>query len=317
MAHMKIQPGRRMAPGPILAFLLLGAGTAFGQAAPSASTSPTTHFGFFDQYCTECHNATDWAGGVAFDTMTEADVPHDTKLWEAAVRKMRGHLMPPPGNKQPTQGEADALVGWLETSLDARKETPRAGHVTAQRLNRTEYANAVRSLLGIEIKVEDLLPPEIEADGFDNIAAALTVSPSFLDQYISAARFISNRAVGSANPKLGKTLYLPSAGETDNMPLGSRGGFRFKHFFPADGEYRLSVLDDLTGGLYTNNSLFRQTVVIFLDGKEIFRANVGGKEDLGVADKEAADGRAKVAARFANIPFKVTSGAHELTVTAV
>jgi len=314
MAQLNISTGWRGASGLILACLALGAGAAFGQGAPAPQSS---HFGFLREYCLDCHNATDWAGGVAFDTMSEADVPHDTKLWEAAVLKLRGHLMPPPGNKQPAQSETDALVGWLETSLDARKETPRAGHVTAQRLNRTEYANAVRSLLGIEIKVEDLLPPEIEADGFDNIAAALTISPSFLDQYISAARFIAKRAVGNANPKLGKALYLPTAGETDDMPLGSRGGFRFKHFFPADGEYRFSILDDLTGGLYTNASLFRQTVVVFLDGREIFRANVGGKEDLGTADKEAADGRAKIAKRFADIPFKVTSGLHELTVTSV
>jgi len=225
--------------------------------------------------------------------------------------------MPPPGSKQPKQAQSDQLVAWLEGSLDARKETPRAGHVTAQRLNRTEYANAVRSLLGIEIKVEDLLPPEIEMDGFDNIAAALTVSPSFLDQYIGAARFIAKRAVGSSKAKLGKALYLPQMGESDNMPLGSRGGFRFKHFFPVDGEYRLTINDDLTGGLYTNAAMYKQTIVVFVDGREIFRSTVGGKEDLGIADREAADGRAKIAARFANIPFKTTSGQHEVTVTAM
>jgi len=101
------------------------------------------------------------------------------------------------------------------------------------------------------------------------------------------------------------------------MPLGSRGGYTFKHFFPADGEYRLSILDDLTGGLYTNPSLYRQTIVIFVDGREVFRADVGGKQDLGIADRQAADGRAKVAARFANIPVKVTSGSHEVTVTSM
>ncbi|MEJ0099178.1 MAG: DUF1592 domain-containing protein [Pseudomonadota bacterium] len=267
-------------------------------------------------YCIDCHNATDWAGGVAFDTMTPADVPHEIDIWEGAVRKLRGNLMPPPGNKQPTQAQKDALVGWLETSLDARHETPRAGHVTAQRMNRTEYANAVRSLLGVEIKVEDLLPPEIEMDGFDNIAAALTISPSFLDQYIGAARFISKRAV-AGHAKLTKTTYLSSANETRDMPLGSRGGFKFRHFFPADGEYRVSILDDLTGGLYTNPALFRQTVVIFLDGKEVFRGDVGGKEDLGLADREAGQGREKINGRFANIPVKATSGTHEFTVTSL
>jgi mono/diheme cytochrome c family protein len=318
MVHLNSNPARRSAPGLIFACLNLAAVAAWGQAAPApAPAAPSSHFGMLEEYCSECHNSTDWAGGVAFDTLSEADVPEDTKLWEGAVRKLRGHLMPPPGSKQPTQAQADSFVKWLQTSLDARTETPRAGHVTAQRLNRTEYANAVRSLLGVEIKVEDLLPPEIEADGFDNIAAALTVSPSFLDQYIGAARFIAGRAVGSANAKLGKTLYLPASGTTDDMPLGSRGGYSFKHFFPADGEYRLSILDDLTGGLYTNPALYQQTIVIFIDGSEVFRRNVGGKEDLGLADREAADGRAKVNSRFANIPVKVTSGSHVVTVTSV
>src|SRR5690606_28671795 len=191
-------------------------------------------------------------------------------------------LMPPPGNKQPSQAEADALVGWLEARLDAREETPRAGYVTAQRMNRTEYANAVRSLLGVEIKVEDLLPPESELHGFDNIAAVLSVSPSFLDQYIGAARYIAARAVGNPAPSLGKALYQQSEG--GQMPLGSAGGIRFTHFFPADGEYRLSIVNEITGTAYTHASLFRRTVVILIDGKEVFRADVGGDDDRGVID---------------------------------
>src|SRR5690606_32828201 len=114
------------------------------------------HLALVDTYCGDCHNATDWAGGVAFDTYAAEDIPEDIDVWESVVVKLRRHLMPPPGNKQPTQAESDALVGWLEARLDARDATPRAGHVTAQRMNRTEYANAVRSLLGVDIKVEDL-----------------------------------------------------------------------------------------------------------------------------------------------------------------
>ena len=129
-------------------------------------------------------------------------------------------------------------LSWLESSLDARKETPRAGHVTAQRLNRTEYANAVRSLLGIEIKVEDLLPPEIEMDGFDNIAAALTVSPSFLDQYIGAARFIAKRAVGSSRAKLGKALYLPQMGRNRQHAAGQPRRLPLQALLP--GRWRVS-----------------------------------------------------------------------------
>jgi mono/diheme cytochrome c family protein len=302
----------------VLAAALAAAVPALAQSVAPAAADAASRWSMLETYCNDCHNATDWAGGVAFDTLSPADVPHEIKLWEATVRKLRGHLMPPPGSKKPTQAETDAMVGWLETSLDTRRETPRAGHVTAQRLNRTEYANAVRTLLGIEIKVDDLLPPEIEMDGFDNIAAALTVSPSFLDQYIGAARFIAKRAVGSSTAKLGKVLYLPTAASsTDGLPLGNAGGFVFNHFFPADGEYRLSLLDDLTGGLYTNASLFRRTIVILIDGKQVFRGDVGGKEDLGIADREAAAGRARIAARFSNIPVKVTSGAHDVAVAFV
>jgi len=122
-----------------LAVFLVTAGTAaFAQAVEGPAPDAAARWGMLETYCTECHNATDWAGGVAFDTLTPEEVPHDVKLWEDTVRKLRGHLMPPPGSKQPTQAQKDSMVGWLETSLDARTETPRAGHVPVQRLNRTE-----------------------------------------------------------------------------------------------------------------------------------------------------------------------------------
>lgn len=305
-----------------LALSLLVPGTAaLAQAvAPSPAPDVAARWSMLDTYCAECHNSTDWAGGIAFDTLTPAEVPHDVKLWEATVRKLRGHLMPPPGNKQPTQAQKDAMVGWLETSLDARSETPRAGHVPIQRLNRTEYANTVRSLLGVEIKVQDLLPPEIEVDGFDNIAAALQVSPAFLDQYVSAARIIARLAVGTTTPKLSKTLYPAPAGSQDSyidgMPLGSRGGMSFMHNFPADGEYHLSILD-LDVGLYPSAAESRQTVVIYVGGREVFRGDLGGPEDLSLVDREGADGRAKIIQRFSNIPVKVSAGTREVVVTFI
>ncbi len=299
----------------LLMVALAAAAPVFAQSKAGPATAEARRWSMLDTYCGECHNATDWAGGVAFDTLAPADVPNDINVWEHTVRKLRGHLMPPPGYKQPTQAEKDDMVGWLETRLDARKETPRAEYVTAHRLNRTEYANAVRTLLGVDIKVQDLLPPEIEMEGFDNIAAALTVSPAFLDQYISAARYISARAVGSATPKMGKATYGNQGGI---MPPGTRGGVKFRHYFPADGEYHFSVANDMTGSsAISTPSLFRQTVVMFLDGREVFRGSFGGKEDLGLADREGVSGGAKVMARFRNIPVKVTFGMHEITFTSV
>ncbi len=286
----------------------------------AAAATDQARWGMLDTYCTECHNSTDWAGGIAFDTLTPADVPHDVKLWEAAVRKLRGHLMPPPGNKQPTQAQKDAMVGWLETSLDARTETPRAGHVPVQRLNRTEYANTVRSLLGVEIKVQDLLPPEIEVDGFDNIAAALQTSPAFLDQYLSAARFIAKQAVGSPTPKLSKTLYpvgsIPQDSYIDGMPLGSRGGISFRHNFVADGEYHISILD-LDIGLYPSAAEWQQTLVMYIDGKEVFRGDIGGPADLALVDREGADGRAKIIKRFSIFPSRSRRGTRKVVVTFI
>jgi Protein of unknown function (DUF1592)/Protein of unknown function (DUF1588)/Protein of unknown function (DUF1585)/Protein of unknown function (DUF1587)/Protein of unknown function (DUF1595) len=299
----------------VLLAAMLAAAPALAQTAGTPPSSDP-RWAVLDTYCTKCHNATDWAGGVAFDTMTPADVPHDIDIWEAAVRKLRGNLMPPPGNKQPTQTEKDAVIGWLETSLDARRETPRAGHVTAQRMTRDEYANAVRSLLGVQINANDLLPPEIEVDGFDNIADALTISPSFLDQFIGAARYVAKRAVGNAHAKLGKTEYK-SNGESDDLPLGAGAGMAFTHFFPADGEYRLSVLNDLGINLYDQAAAFRRTLVFFVDGREVFRADVGGKNDLGLADKEAQQGRDKVLSRFHDVPIKVTSGPHRIVITSI
>jgi mono/diheme cytochrome c family protein len=285
---------------------------ALAQKAAGAATDKA-RFGLFDKYCTECHNATDWAGGVAFDTLSPADLSSDIKLGEHTVRKLRGHLMPPPGSKQPTQAENDELVSWLENSLDARKQTPRAQYVTAQRLNRTEYANAVRTLLAVDVKVEDLLPPDVELEGFDNIAAALTVSPAFLDQYISAARNVAMRATGQGTPKLIKASYGNQPGGV--TPPGANRGMRFRHFFPADGEYRVSILNDL-GGANTHAVMFKSTIVMFLDGKEFFRGDVGGKEDLALFD-QGASGSAKVMPRFRNIPVKAPYGYHEILVTTV
>src|SRR5690606_17459208 len=121
-----------------------------------------------------------------------------------------GRLMPPPGSDQPEQARIDAFTDWVETTLDANAALPKAGHVPLQRLNRTEYARSIRDLVGVEIDAEEVLPTEIEVDGFDNVAEALSVSPSFLAQFIRAARLVASEAVGSAQAKTAVASYLPS-----------------------------------------------------------------------------------------------------------
>ena len=143
--------------------------SVFGLILAAAAVCPASaadHWSLLSNYCSDCHNATDWAGGVAFDTMTPDGIPADAKVWEAAVRKLRGHLMPPPGSPQPKPEEASQFVGWMEGRLDDNQAAPRAGHVSVQRLNRDEYQHEVKNLLDVDIRANDLLPSENEVEGF-------------------------------------------------------------------------------------------------------------------------------------------------------
>ena len=280
-------------------------------------------WGMLKQYCSKCHNTTDWAGGVAFDTLHPSGVPANADIWEAAVRKLSGGLMPPPGNPQPPQKKVDQFVSWLQGYLDAADQAgdePLAGHVSIERLNRTEYGESVKTLLGVTINVDDLLPPETEVGGFDNIAAALSVSPLFLDQYVRAARVVADLAVGNPSPRVATTFFPAPRTAQDSyqpgMPLGTRGGMAFTYDFPVDGEYRFTV-QDLDVGLYTWATETRNTVVLLIDGREVFHGDLGGLKDLETADREGATGAKKLMERFANIPVHVTAGQHKVVLTFV
>ena len=274
-----------------------------------------------DTYCIGCHSSTARAGGVAFAGVSLDDIGSNAEVWEKAVRKLRGRLMPPPGSRQPDQAQVDVFIAALEDALDKNATAaghPVAGRVPIQRMTRTEYATAVKDLLGVETDAENLLPTEIEVGGFENIAAALSISPAFLDQYVDAARFAAKLAVGDAVPKQASTRHpLPpgnQAAHIDGLPLGTRGGMKFRHNFPADGEYRFTVLD-LDVGLYTRTMETRHTLVLLVDGREVFRKALGGLEDLSIVDHGGAPGRAQIMERFKNIPVQVHAGVHDIVVT--
>ena len=270
-------------------------------------------------YCSECHNEIDLAGELSFEGLTPASVPQHTESFEAAIRKLRGRQMPPPGSPQPGQDEVDGLVAWLERSIDAAPQES-AGYVTAQRLNRTEYASAVKDLLGVEIDPTEHLPAEIEVDGFTNIAAALSVSPAYVEQYINVASTVAHLAVGEPKPKVATAYFPPPTADqqayVDGLPLGTRGGMRFNHTFPADGEYRLTVTN-LGVGLYPRALETQHTLVVLVDRNEAFRASIGGAEDLALMDRGGAPARAEIMNRFAKIPLRITAGVHEVVVTFI
>jgi len=269
-------------------------------------------------YCVGCHNARLKTGGLALDGLDLQTAANDAETWEKALRKLRGHLMPPPGSPQPPQKDADSFVAWMENTLDSHAKGPKAGHVPVQRLNRTEYAAVVKSLVGVEVKATDVLPQDIQVQGFDNIAAALSVSPAFLAQYITAARQVAKLAIGSPNPRVSNVKYAIAANQNPDqpLPLGTRGGIRFRHNFPADGEYRFTM-NELGVGLYTGPIENESTLVIMIDGKVVFRKPIGGPADQALADRKAAAGRAEIMERFSKIPVQVQAGVRDVVVAFI
>src|SRR6267142_2054001 len=294
----------------------------FSQSANQVAQRPESQWSTVQSYCFGCHNDGVRAGNLFLDKLGPESVSKHPEIFEKVVRKLRGRQMPPPGTPQPSQREIDALVGWLESTLDEASKAQPAGHVAVQRLNRTEYANAVMDLLAVEIDPNQYLPADIAVEGFNNIAAALTVSPTFLEQYVNVARIVSRMAVGKPAAEVVKASFPPPAtgdqdGYVDGMPLGTRGGTKFEYTFPADGEYRVTI-SDLDFGLYPRGVENETNVVVLIDRKEVFRKKVGGEADRAFVDRGGgAPAGAKLMERFANIPVQVTAGVHEVVVTFI
>jgi mono/diheme cytochrome c family protein len=219
------------------------------QQRPQAAPSPTAQYrALLDQYCVGCHNQRAKVGGLTLDTIDLADAANHGEIWEKAIRKLRGGLMPPPGSRQPDRTTVNSFIGWLETTMDqAAAKTPNPGSVTLHRLNRAEYANSIRELFGIDVDASALLPTDDVSDGFDNIADVLKVSPSFLDQYISAARVVTLQAMGqpptsSAPPRVLLRGTLEGNPFIEGgLPLGTQPVMLTEYLFPADGEYEFRI----------------------------------------------------------------------------
>src|SRR6202521_2311966 len=293
----------------------------FSQSATQVAQHPESQWSTIETYCFGCHNKAVGAGNLFLNELGPESVAQHPEIFEKAVRKLRGRQMPPPGMPQPSQKEVDALIAWLENTLDESSKAHLAGRVPVQRLNRTEYANAVKDLLAVEIDPTQYLPADIAVEGFSNIAAALSVSPSFLEQYINAARTVARMAVGKPAADLVKASFPPPSYNqdvyVDGMPLGTRGGTRFEYTFPADGEYRFTITD-LDFGLYPRGSENETAVVMLVDRKEVFRQKVGGDADREFVDRGGgAPAGEKLMERFANIPVQVTAGVHEVVVTFI
>lgn len=295
---------------------------AWSNSASVSTESIASNWKMLETYCEECHNTTDWAGSVAFDAMVPEDAASDAEVWEKAVRKMRGSLMPPPGKKQPDEATRAQFIKTMETFLDSNgAQHPRAGSVGLHRLNRTEYANEIQDILGLTIDPASLLPRDDKSDGFDNAADVLKVSPSFLEQYLSAARTVSVEALG--NPKARTTSRVfqgpPEANQyvhQEGQPLGTRGGMIIDYDFPADGEYEFTI-NGLIGAGYLWGVMDANTLIITIDGDRVFEQKLGGDEDLEAVDVRQAEGVGKINDRFKNIKRVVKAGPHKVGITFV
>jgi mono/diheme cytochrome c family protein len=297
-----------------------GAQDGVRPAAVSRTSDTAGHRALLNTYCVSCHSERLKTAGVVLEGVDLDRVGEHAELWERTVRKLRGGMMPPPGVRRPDQRAVDSLVGWLEQALDrAAADRPNPGRVPLHRLNRAEYANAIHDLLGVRIDATALLPKDDEADGFDNVASVLTVSPSFLDQYISAARVVSRLAVGNPTARPGSTTYRPARGtdqgvRVEGLPLGTRGGLIVEHLFPADGDYKINV-NGLASAGYVRGMEFRHTLIVTIDGVKQFQASLGGEADLKAIDQQQAPAVAAINGRFQNIQVALKAGPHNVGVT--
>jgi len=289
-------------------------------AAPAAASAEAT---FLNQYCIGCHNQRAKIGGLALDTLDVSRVGPASETWEKVVKKIRTGMMPPSGAKRPERTALDRFASELETRLDKAVD-PNAALVTPalHRLNRTEYANAIRDLLTLDIDVNTLLPADGSSQGFDNLAEALAVSPSLIQGYVSAAMKISRLAVGDKTLAPSQTTFAPPAGlaqdrHIDGLPLGTRGGVVFHHTFPLDAEYEFAFGGRGFGPVGLDLTLDGAQVKV--DNPRGFRMKVtAGPHAIGLAliDRQRGAGVDEIYSDFrTNATFTTQGGVPTLVVT--
>jgi mono/diheme cytochrome c family protein len=290
---------------------------------PAAATPGSSEAAFLNQYCIGCHNQRAKLAGLALDTLDVAKVGPAAETWEKVVKKIRTGMMPPSGAKRPDRAALDRFAAALESRLDGAVD-PHAALVTPalHRLNRTEYANAIRDLLALDINVNTLLPADGSSQGFDNLAEALAVSPSLIQGYVSAAMKISRLAVGDRTLAPSQTTFAPPPGlaqnrHIDGLPLGTRGGVVFRHTFPLDAEYEFALGG--RGGGPGGLDLTLDGAQLRVENPRGFRVKVSaGPHTIGVAlvDRQRGAGVDEIYSDFrTNATFTTPGGVPTLVVT--
>jgi len=279
---------------------------ATSPTAAAPVTSAASERALLDQYCVTCHNQRLQTAGLSLDKLDVASMHDHAEVWEKVVRKLRAGMMPPSGMPRPAAPVLESMISSMEKELDrnaAADLTPPGMH----RLNRTEYTNAIRDVLALEVDATKFLPPDDSTRGFDNIAGALTLSPALMEAYLSAAGKISRLAIGDVSAPTQAVFEVPADTaqnyHIEGLPFGTRGGILIKYQFPADGQYTFKV-KGVTG--------YFQAVLGGVKGEQLEVTVDGERVKLFDWDKEIANttGNGKSTQR---IPVK--AGLHTVGVT--
>jgi mono/diheme cytochrome c family protein len=305
--------------------------------APQTTASQTSSPALkptIDRYCVTCHNAKLKTAGLSLEQMDPSLVGRDPETWEKVARKLRTNEMPPPGLPRPDRATYEQLASTLEASLDAAAiADPRPGRVAIHRLNRTEYTNAIRDLLALDIDGRALLAAdEPDQQGFDNVAGVLSVSPRLLENYMTAASTISRLAVGDATiSPVEDTVRIPTAivqedRASDDLPFGSRGGVAIPYHFPLDGDYQIKVVLKRQLYLYLIGMGEPHQIDVRLDGTLLKRFTIGG-EGKGMTAPESFAGNTQGEPQWEEymhtadaglvVRVPITAGTHRVGVSFV
>jgi len=302
-------------------------------ASAAAGTSPTA----FDQqlfwrtakvYCDSCHTGPRASAKLNLPALDLTHLDVHGESWEKILRKLRNREMPPLGAPRPDDATYDRLIASIVTERDRVGQiNPDPGRPTLHRLNRTEYANAVRDLLALDVDVSEMLPPDDAGYGFDNIGDVLSVSPVLLEGYLSAARKISRSAIGDRNAEAVSLNYelprflIQNERMSEDLPLGSRGGIAVRHSFPLDAEYVLRIRLQKNGYTYTLGTERARQIDVRIDGQKVKQFSVGGDYDGRRPNQPSSFGQGVYERYLINadqnleLRFQAKSGSHLVQVT--
>jgi hypothetical protein len=290
--------------------------------SPASSVQPPAPREVLAGYCFGCHNERVRTANLALDAIEGPEAGSQAETWEKVVRKLRTRTMPPIGSRRPDEPTYDALIASLEGVLDAAAaRQPDPGSPVLHRVNRAEYANAIRDLLALEIAPASLLPPDDSAYGFDNVSDVLNVSPSLQERYLSAARKISALAVGDTQIVPFESTYrlrqdLSQNQHVEGLPLGTIGGTLVRHTFPLDGQYLFQIRLFRTNLGMMRGLEYPHQIEYTVDGERVHVATIGGNVDLAAAfEKPTVTGDAMEARLRVRIPVK--AGPHAVGVAFV